>query len=115
MLPKKHKLKRKDFSGFQRWKSFQSPHLTLRTKEAPQGDPSKFSFVVSKKISKKSTTRNKLKRFGSRATEEIVTNTAPGVFCAFFFKGGGAELLSYEKIKEEVFFLLKKAGVILEK
>ena len=112
MLPQKHKLKKEDFVGFQRWKSLQSPHLTLRTKEAPQGKPSKFSFVVSKKVNKKSAARNKLKRFGYRAAGEALKKTNAAAFCVFLLRSADAEHLSYEKMREEVFFLLKKAGVL---
>ena len=112
MLPQKHKLKKEDFNGFQRWKTAQSPHLTLRIKTASRGELSRFAFVVAKKISKKSVTRNKLKRFGYRAVGEIIKDAPNGFLCAFFFRGAGADKLSYKTVREETLFLLKKVGFL---
>ena len=114
MLPKKQKLTKLDFSLFKkRGKILHSHHLTLTVYEAAQTKNNKFSFVVSKKVSKKSVVRNKLKRagydtirsFGARIKEK-------GVSCVFFLKNG-AEKTTSGQLSDEVSELLKKAGVLL--
>lgn len=63
MLPKRHKLSKKDFdilNDFKKKKVFQNLFSLVYTKNSEK--LSKISVVVSKKISKKSTERNVLKR-----------------------------------------------------
>ena len=63
MLPKKNRLtKKKDFENvFKRGRSFKEDFLIFKIIENKLGQI-RFGFVVSKKISKKATLRNKVKR-----------------------------------------------------
>ena len=63
MLPKKNRLtKKKDFDlVFKKGKSLVSDFLTFKILESQSKKP-RIGFIVSKKVSKKSTTRNKVKR-----------------------------------------------------
>ncbi len=74
-------------------------------------DYSRFTFVVSNKIHKKSTKRNLAKR---RMREAIRTNIKiikPGFDVIFLARQGiiGAD---YEDIKGNIFYVLKKAGLL---
>lgn len=71
----------------------------------------KFGVSVSKKELKTAVKRNLLKRRTSSILREIETNKKPGFVCLFFLKKGALNL-SYQKLKDEIVFLLKKAKVI---
>ncbi|MBI2049010.1 MAG: ribonuclease P protein component [Parcubacteria group bacterium] len=111
MLPKKQKLTKKDFSFLGRsGKSTHSPHLTLRVHKTPNASQSKFSFVVSKKVNKKSTARNALKRIGYHTIGSVRPQIKPGFSCIFFLKSGSEDLPDGQLAKE-ILHLLKTAGL----
>jgi len=114
VIPKKRKLTKEHFRLFKReGKVFRSPHLTLRIYAAPQSSPSRFSFVVSKKVSKKSTERNLLKRRGYAAVKGSLPDIRDGFSCVFFFKNSPKEgLLSADALEKEVTQILKEAKVL---
>ena len=91
---------------------FHSPHLTLRVYSTPHMVHSRFSFIVSKKVSKKSVTRNKLKRIGYRAIKLVSPDIKNGVSCLFFLKSG-AEQVPHDQLSKEMVDILKKSGVFL--
>lgn len=114
MLPKKRKLTEKDFSSLKkRGKALHSPNFSLTVYETVGGKPAKFSFVVSKKVSKKSVARNKLKRIGYEAVRHLLPRIKKdGVFCIFFLKTGSEKTQS-EQLYREIFTLLYSAGLLL--
>ena len=114
MLPKKQKLTKLDFSLFKkRGKILHSHHLTLTVYEAAQTKNNKFSFVVSKKVSKKSVVRNKLKRTGYDTIRSLMVHIKEkGVSCVFFLKNG-AENLTKKQLSNEISELLGKAGILI--
>ncbi len=76
--------------------------------------PSKFSFVVSKKVSKSAVQRNLLRRRGYSALRLILgkkkLHTLP-VLGVFFLKKD-AEKLTFSAFQNEVRLLLKKAQIL---
>ncbi len=113
MLPKKQKLTKSDFSALKkRGKTLHSLHFTLTAYDTIKTKNNKFSFVVSKKVSKKSVVRNKLKRIGYDTIRSLVSRIKEkSVFCVFFLKNG-AEKTSPSQLSNEISELLKKAGVL---
>ncbi len=89
-----------------------SANLSLRVTKTQKG-LSKFSFVVSKKVSKSAVVRNLLRRRGYSALQSALDRekiSTGGFLGAFFFKKG-ADKLDFKSIQSEVVFLLKKGGI----
>ncbi len=76
--------------------------------------PSRFSFVVSKKIDKRATKRNSLRRKGYNAVSKVLEFAKPG-FAILVFMKKGAEVLSQDTLTAELRDVLSKAGVIENK
>ena len=92
-----------------RGKIFHSPHLTLTVYEAAQMKNNKFSFVVSKKVSKKSVVRNKLKRTGYDTIRSLMVHIKEkGVSCG---AGHGGETGTGKLFAEGIFLGKRKALV----
>ncbi len=91
-------------------KVFHSPLLSMRI---GLGDTSlsRFSFVVSKKIDKRATKRNALRRraYVAFALSPVIK---PNLIILFFPKKG-CEVLSLPILKQQLEELIKKAGVLL--
>jgi len=114
VLPKKQKLTKGDFSLLgKNGKNFHSPHLTLRVYRASEGIENKYSFVVSKKVSTKSTQRNALKRCGYRVIGKVLGGARKGFSCVFFFKKTPEDgRFSEPVIQKEIIGLLQEAQVL---
>ena len=72
---------------------------------------SRFGFIVSTRVSKKAVARNKIKRRLRNIVRELLGFLAKdidGVFIAL----PGSEKASFEEIKRDILFLLKKSGVL---
>lgn len=111
MLSKKYKVDRKSFTEiYKQGKTFFSQNIYLKTVYNCDKNTS-FSFVVSGKVSKKATERNKLKRRARHITKNLLEKIRKGVCVAVFFK---KEIISkkYPEIKEELESLYKKAKII---
>lgn len=74
MLKKKNRL---PSIGFKAEKTFQTQELILKISEN-QNAESRFGFVVSKKIDKRASTRNKIKRILRSCIEEKLEKIKPG-------------------------------------
>lgn len=72
---------------------------------------SKFSFVVSKKVSKESVARNRLKRLGYETISLVYPDVKGGFSCAFFLKNESKNL-SRGQLSKEILDILKKADVL---
>ena len=70
-----------------------------------------FAFVVSSKVEKLAVNRNLIKRRGRHIVRELGPLTESSTACVFFFKKGAISL-SFEKLKEQIVFLLKKAKLV---
>ncbi len=113
MLSKKRRVGRELFSQIlTRSKSFYGNNLSLRVFKTPHSNKeTKFSFIVSKKVSNKAVKRNLLKKRGYYAVKKISKNLNNGFVCMFFLKNSSI-LLSYTELEKEILFLLKKANVL---
>lgn len=120
MLPKKNRVSRAVFSTLlKKGVFFHSENLSFRvikTVEKTQKGPSKFSFVVSKKVSKSATVRNLLRRRGysslrSSLNRDVKDSMNNAIVGAFFFKKG-ADKIDFSTLRDEIAFLLKKSGII---
>ena len=113
MLPSSLRIRRSLFKDiFKRGSVFYSKDLSLfvlKDKEALKN--SLFSFSASKKVSKVAPKRNKLRRQGYSAVRTFLKETNPGFLCVFVYKKTAGEA-SFEDIKNQIEFLLKKARIL---
>ena len=116
MLPKNRRISREEFKLFSFAKNaYHSAILSMFVyrqnvivgTESAKKTESKFSFSVSKKVSKKAVTRNKLRRRGYVSVKKYLEHIPQGFFVHFVFKKG-AEKSTYKQIEEEVYGLLKR-------
>lgn len=113
MLPKKNRVSRALFATILKsGKVFHSNNISFRIVKT-QKAVSKFSFVVSRKVSKSAVIRNLLRRRGyfvvQTAFEKEKMN-ASGILGAFFLKKG-AEKLNFASFRDEIISLLGKSGI----
>jgi ribonuclease P protein component len=113
MLPSKKRVKKEMFPFvLKNGKIFHSKHISLKTNILKNTTKeTKFSFVVSKKVSNKANKRNLIKRRGFSILREILDNIETGFICVFFLKKGVTDI-SYSELKEEILILLNKAKII---
>lgn len=109
MLPQKRKVSIALFPYVLReGKTVFGNHFSFKFLAIPNIQESKFSFVVSNKISKKATERNLLKRRGSVIiVQNNLLTTIP--VAGVFFAKKGATALSYKALASEINSLLVKA------
>lgn len=118
MLPKKFRLQ--DYQEIERVKKkgklYQTPlfgFLVLKKENQPFSRFffTRFTFIISKKISKKATERNKTKRLLSEATRELLLKIKPG-FDAVFLAKKSLIGRNYIEVKKETESLFKKCGLL---
>ena len=111
MLAKQHRLKRnKDFeSTFKKGKAFNGRFLFLKLRRNNL-EISRFGFVIGKKVSKKSTVRNRVKRLLREVIEARLKKVKPGFDIVILAKPEIVEK-DYGEIKKELEDLLEKAGL----
>ena len=114
MLPKINRIKkRKDFEAiFKNSKSLKNSLFSLKTAKNNLG-LNRFGFVVSLKVSKNATVRNKVRRRlveAIKTQKENIKNGTDAVLVAF----SGIEKKEFSEIKEAVKDSLTKAGIILK-
>jgi ribonuclease P protein component len=116
MLPKQSRIPRKLFAHLLgqklpvRASYYNSAHFTLRSVVSPTGKP-QVSISVSKKISKKATTRNNIRR----RVYSAVSNFLPEVKgeLVMLVARAGADTIKGEELKLELRELFEKAGLIV--
>lgn len=109
MLPQKRKVSTELFPlVIKRGKTISSDHFSFKFSPLFGITESKFSFVVSGKISKKATERNLLKRRGYNV---IKKNSALKIIpvAGVFFAKKGSTALSFPTLEQEINNLLLKA------
>jgi len=114
MIPKDRKVERDIFPTFpQKGKVFNSNSLNLKVYSNPlsETNKTKFSFIVSKKVSNKAVKRNLLKKRGYSILDEVLDKTKDGFVCIFFFKKESLGV-DFNDLKKEILLLLKKSSVI---
>jgi ribonuclease P protein component len=111
MLAKKQKISRDLFKNLlSRKKGASSTFFSVFFSKKDEVFPSRFAFVVSKKIANKANERNKLKRRGYSFLQKHKKRIEPSFVVVFLLKKG-AEKLSPSRFCEEIEFLLKKIKV----
>jgi len=112
MLPKENRLKKKkDFEKlFKEGKSFREKFLVLRINENNL-NKNRFGFIVSKKISKKAVTRNKIKRQLREIVREKINDFEKG-FDVAILALSGIELKSFKEISQVLGDILKKIKIL---
>jgi len=103
MLPKKRRISRQIFSKLP-GTSFQksSKHFSLRSTAAEEA---RVAVLVSKKVAKQATVRNKIRRRTYSATRTLVPHLSKKLFLIIAKKG--AENIRGEKLKTELAELLR--------
>ncbi|MBU1179065.1 ribonuclease P protein component [Patescibacteria group bacterium] len=112
MLPFLNRLKKEDFKLLKNFKKkfFVSDNINLKLYYSGF-NPSRFSVVVPTSFSKKATKRNKIKRQTKAALLNYLKKIEPGFASVFYFKKE-TKNLSFEEIKKEILFLLKKSKIL---
>lgn len=111
MLPRKRKVGIELFPFvLKKGKTVSSEHFSFKFAPILGIQESKFSFVVSGKVSKKATERNLLKRRGYVMVKKIPTLKKIPIAGVFFAKQGATKL-PYGVFKKEVDELLTKAHI----
>ena len=72
---------------------------------------SRFSFIVSTKVSKLAVARNKLKRCGYGTISKYLKDINCG-YCVFFYFKKGSSGVSCDDIEKDVILLLEEYGVL---
>lgn len=113
MLPKSKKISREEFpQDFHSGYKYHSPGLLLLiTKQTKQNLETKFSFIVSKKVSKNAIKRILIKRRGYNIIKDNIEHIKSGFLCVFHFKKG-FKIPTNEEINNQVMYLLKKANIL---
>ena len=115
MLAKNRRIQRKMFdtilkSGRKYFSDSFILYIAKFTQEEA-GHPSKFSFSVSKKVSKLAVSRNRLRRRGYSVISKHIKRVGGGYFCFFVYKKGFKE--EYSVVESEILGLLSTSGVII--
>jgi ribonuclease P protein component len=100
MLPKKQKLNRANFGKvLQKSKKIEGENFSFRARFEEKSEKSRYSVVVSAKVSKKAVDRNRLKR----QVYEVLANNAPktGILGVIYAKKDSVEL-DFKAINKEV-------------
>ena len=116
MLPKKRRISRKEFPDIiSKGKRYNSAHLLLHVIQLNSNGanlPSKFSFSISKKVSKKAVQRNKNRRRGYSIVGNAIEKIKPGFLFFFTFKKGSG-LVSFNVLEKEITELLSSSLVLI--
>lgn len=112
MLAKEFRIKfKKDFDNILKSRNkFFSNNFSLKLFENHQG-VSKFSIVVSAKISKKAVVRNQLRRRIFEILRLKMPNIKSG-YSVMIFPKIGAISMDYKTLEQEIFYLLNKSRLL---
>jgi ribonuclease P protein component len=110
MKTRQSRLKGADFDNlFKKGKTTSGDFILLKFKRNNL-KINRFGFIVSLKISKKSTERNKRRRQLREIVKSNLINLKPGFDIIIFFRPKAIKE-KYQKIKEEMETLFKKSGL----
>lgn len=111
MIPSNRKVKTAFFKTLTgRFNVLHSDYFTLRTYLTP-GEKSKFSVIISKKIEKNAVDRNLVKRMVYEELRLLLPKMKNELICLLFVKKTFKNI-DFKLIKEDIFFVLRKAGVL---
>lgn len=109
MLPKRLRLSLKtDFARVQKkGRLFQGKIFSLLLSKKEKPGPSRFGFIISTKIHKKATKRNRARRLLIEAVQNQLPQIKSGFDCVFLAKKSiiGKELTEIKKETEKIFRL----------
>lgn len=112
MLPKENRLKkRKDFENATKTGKILQSSLFGVAFVVKEVGPTRFGIVVSTKISKKASERNKVKRLLRDTIRERLSRASPGFDVVFLVKKK-ILVAKRETIEKETEGLLQKAGIL---
>lgn len=113
MLPRASRLiSDYDFRRVRRFgRQFGSPFFSLYLLREKSPLPSRFGFVVSTKVEKRATRRNRVKRIFRDEVAKLLPQTSPGILGAFWVKGFALEVPP-DKVRASIREVLQKAGII---
>lgn len=112
MFPSSRRIARSEFPSPLPFRGMpHTTHFSLVVVPQKKKGPTKFSFVISSKIARRATARNRTRRRGYGAVRAILPNVVPAHLCIFFAKKGAAEI-SYKILEKEVTELLEKARLL---
>ncbi|MCC2631099.1 MAG: Ribonuclease [Candidatus Paceibacter sp.] len=112
MLPSSRRVSRILFEKtLHNGKVFHGAFFSLRIGSV-EGEPTKAAMVVSKKIDKRATKRNTLRRRGYRVLAKHIGSMQPG-FTVLFFAKKGAEAVSEQVLEASMVESLKQAKVYI--
>jgi ribonuclease P protein component len=107
MLPRKYRVKAAEIDLIKkRGFLIKSRYFSVLVSDSISEQPSRFAFIVSTKISKLATKRNKIRRALSASVEKLYEKITPGKNVIFLTKQG-IEAVSQDVIDEEVFKVFK--------
>ncbi len=110
MLPRIRRVPKKLFQQVvEHGKSYHSTYISLRIIKNPVEEPSRFAFSIPKKLDKRATRRNYLRRKGlSLLTPHL--STFPTGFVGVFFAKPGLNTISTIEYGQEIAFLIEKVS-----
>ncbi|OHA94050.1 MAG: ribonuclease P protein component [Candidatus Zambryskibacteria bacterium RIFCSPLOWO2_02_FULL_39_26] len=112
MLSKERRIRKNQFPEILKHsKRYNSTNFLLYVMKGLNLD-SKFSFSVSKKICKKASGRNKLRRRGYSAITRHIKKIKPGYLCFFSIKNGNLGEKSFTYFEKEIVELLSVSGML---
>ncbi len=111
MLPKTQRVKKESFPEiYKKGQAFHSKNFSLFVLSIP-GQKSAFSFVVSSKIIRKATERNKIKRRSRAIVEKNLPSLKKGHALVFVLKSYNNKT-TFQELEENICQLLKKANIL---
>ncbi|MBP8591108.1 ribonuclease P protein component [Candidatus Shapirobacteria bacterium] len=111
-LTKKRKLRKGQIEEVKKKGIFyQATPFSLRYRQVDPQKPSSFAFVISKKVSKQATARNRTRRLFSGNVRELLDRCQPGYEVIFLVKSEALNL-GKEEIAAEVEKALTSIGLL---
>lgn len=112
MLPKKHRLSRAQFGKvFDTSAVLHSGHFSMKWTDVLGNKESQFAVVVSKKVSRSSVGRNRIRRRCYGVLEELLSQI-PENITGIIFVRPSAVLLVPKALEEELRKLFLRAGIV---
>ena len=115
MLPKKRRIEKREFRHIiSRGKKLNGDNLLLyiaKIETDYELKDSRFSFSVSKKVTKGAVDRNRLRRVGYSVIEKSIERIKKGYFLFFVFKKNTVNV-KFDVLEKEILKLLSEALVL---
>lgn len=92
---------------------FQSKTFGLKIFDRKDPEDSKFGFIISTKVSKKATVRNRTRRVFSEVIRLLILKIKKGLDLSFLIKPVAIGI-KYEDLKLEIMTLLKQKNLLTE-